>query len=488
MVDLHSDIDELFAQLREVGPVALAVSGGGDSMAMLYLFAKWRKRHPLTDNENLKTCELLPRDVVFSVDHGLRPEAAIEVEQVMAAASLLGFEGRSLKLDKFQDGDGLQSRARSARYEAMSAEMAGIGISHLLTAHTADDQAETFLMRLQRGSGVDGLSAILPQRVLFGVTIVRPLLGVRGADLRSWLRDEGVSWVEDPSNRNDRFERVRVREWLSNFDDNGGMVRGIGESVRRLQKSRLALEAIVDGFLSTHGFVHLYGVIELPLEAFETLSFELQIRVLRRLVLAFGRDEPLLSSLEGWVEHILSMGNEKFAIAGVIVEKRSKNSGVLVLTRETGRAELVELLFRPEDILKLAKEQGAGKGTGSASDQIRIVWDNRIGFEFSFKDYERGAAALSASDGDLKVRGFKSDEIARLAEFMKAEPVKNFPIDLKLLAGVAGFWIDGQLLAVPQLENADEQLVKLCFYPNDCERSGGLEINAKFPLISLKEV
>lgn len=488
MVDLHSDIDELFAPLNEVGPVALAVSGGGDSMAMLCLFAKWRKRHPLTDNENLKTSELLPRDVVFSVDHGLRPEAAIEVEQVMAAASLLGFEGRSLKLEKFQDGDGLQSRARHARYEVMAAEMAGIGISHLLTAHTADDQAETFLMRLQRGSGVDGLSAILPQRVLFGVTLVRPLLGVKGADLRSWLRDAGVSWVEDPSNRNDRFERVRVREWLSNFNDNGGMVRGIGESVRRLQNSRASLQAMVDEFLRKNGRGYRYGLLTLELDAFEALSFDMQIRVLRCLVLAFGRDEPLLSSLEGWVEHILFMKNEKFAIAGVIVEKHSKNSRVLVLTRETGRAELEELLFRPEDILKLAKEQGAGKGTGSASDQIRIVWDNRVGFEFTFKDYERVAAALSASDGDLKVRGFKSDEIARLAEFMKAEPVKNFSIDLKLLAGVAGYWIDGHLLAVPQLENEDEQLVKLCFYPNDCERSDGLEINAKFPLISWNEV
>lgn len=479
MVDLHSDIDDLFASLGGAGPVALAVSGGGDSMAMLYLFAKWRKTHPLPEIENSETGEMPHRDVIFSVDHGLRPEAVFEVEQVMAAADRLGFEGRPLKLETFQDGDGLQSRARHARYKAMAAEMRTLGIFHLLTAHTADDQAETFLMRLQRGSGVDGLSAIMPQRFLFGVTLVRPLLGVRGAELRDWLRSEGVSWVEDPSNRNEKFERVRVREWLSAFEDDGDMISGIGESVRRLQHSRSTLQAMVGGFLRQNGRCYSHGFLSLDIDVFEALSFDMQVRVLRCMVLAFGRDEPLLSALEAWVEHIVSMGDEKFAIAGVIVEKRTKNRGVLAFTRETGRVSLEQLVFQPEDLTAL--------GCNSGSDKIQIIWDKRVGFEFSVKDYEWVAGGLSETGRDLNIRAFTIDEIARFAAFMKLDPASELSIDYKLLTGIAGFWVNGQLLSVPQLETADEKLVRLCFQPEAGEIPAGIDINAKFPLISWKE-
>ena len=415
----HSQIDDLFSSFSGQGAVGLAVSGGGDSMALMHLFAEWRKRFPL-DNS---------RDVVFSVDHGVREGAAEEVQMVLSCAEELGFVAVPLKVGGLDKGASLQERARRARYEVIASEMKVMGLSCLLTAHTLDDQAETFLMRLRRGSGIDGLSSMFPRRELYGVQIMRPLLSPNGQVLRKLLKQRGVSWVEDPSNENEDFERVEVRNLLKSLDVDGRLSEMIGQTVCRLQRGRIALEDQALGFIKTHLNIHRIGVLQVKLDDYFELPLDVQIRVLRRVLLAFGAEGRSLSSLEGGAHHLASMREEKFVLAGVMCEKRM--DGFYQFSRESGRApfEIIERDF--------------------GTDQRMVIWDNRIRVMVP-EDFK----------GVLKFRGFTKSEISQLAEKYKGlgQAYPRFAIARSILPSVVGVWSEGQLLAVPQLESYDESL------------------------------
>lgn len=183
----------------------LACSGGGDSVALLVLADE--ARAPL----GLEV-------VVASVDHGLRAESAAEVQGVGALCVERGLDFVPLRAE-LEPGPDLQRRAREERYRRLHALALERGAT-LVTAHTRDDQAETVLSRVLRGGRVDALRGIAPARPLVGddgarVPLLRPLLGVGREELRAFLRHRGVAWVEDPSNEDVRFERVRMRAWLA---------------------------------------------------------------------------------------------------------------------------------------------------------------------------------------------------------------------------------------------------------------------------------
>jgi tRNA(Ile)-lysidine synthase len=178
--------------------LALAVSGGADSLALLALGAE----------------AFGARAHVLSADHGLRAGAAAECAEVARLAAELGLGHATLRLELAAGGD-VQSRARNARYAAMAAWCAGQGIGVLLTAHHADDQAETLLMRLARGSGLAGLSGVRARVELDGLAVLRPLLGARKAELEAIVAARGWVPARDPSNSDPRFDRSRARALLA---------------------------------------------------------------------------------------------------------------------------------------------------------------------------------------------------------------------------------------------------------------------------------
>jgi len=179
--------------------IVVAVSGGGDSLALMHLAADWAGGAPLA---------------AVTVDHGLRPESAAEAREVARAAGALGLRHETL-LWRGWDGHGnLQAAARDARH-ALIAEWARTeGRGTVLLGHTRDDQAETVLMALARAAGPDGLSAMQAACEARGVLWLRPLLGVGREELRAELRRRGAAWAEDASNADPRFERVRARRAL----------------------------------------------------------------------------------------------------------------------------------------------------------------------------------------------------------------------------------------------------------------------------------
>lgn len=220
------------AALMPEGPpprLGLAVSGGGDSTALAVLAADWAR----------------PRGVALAavtVDHGLRPGSAAEAAAAGALCAGLGIPHAVLRWDSPAGRGNLQDRARTARQRLISGWAAAQGLAHVATGHTLDDQAETVLMRLARGSGVDGLSAIAPARRLAGVVWLRPLLGVPRAALRALLAARGIGWAEDPSNDEARFLRARARAALAALAPLGITAAGLAATAGRMARARRALE------------------------------------------------------------------------------------------------------------------------------------------------------------------------------------------------------------------------------------------------------
>lgn len=221
-------------------PVALAVSGGGDSLALAWLASCWRKRL-----------------IAFVVDHGLRPGAAAEAAHALDMLQKLGVEGRLIRLKDLRPGPALAQRARTARYDALFAACRAAGCLDLLVAHQADDQAETVAMRQRRGPG-DGLSGMAWVTGARDVRVVRPLLGVSRQALRATLERAGLRWCDDPSNENLRAERVRVRQALGDAERHDLLALAGQVAHRRIQReSAVARELAETATFSAMGWVSL---------------------------------------------------------------------------------------------------------------------------------------------------------------------------------------------------------------------------------------
>jgi len=180
-------------------PVVVACSGGADSLALLYLMAEAAPDHGWSLT-------------VAHLDHGLRPEAGADADFVVVAAGGLGLPVTVQRVAVPQvrrPGESLEAAARRVRYGFLREVSSGLGPrTRIVTGHTADDQLETLALRLQRGSALRGWRGILAVR---SDGVVRPLLAVRGEDLRDWLRSRGARWREDATNRDLRIPRNRVR-------------------------------------------------------------------------------------------------------------------------------------------------------------------------------------------------------------------------------------------------------------------------------------
>ncbi|GBQ27850.1 Ile-tRNA lysidine synthase [Acetobacter estunensis NRIC 0472] len=200
-------------------PVALAVSGGSDSLAMAWLASHWRTRL-----------------LALVVDHGLREESAREAEIARQMLEGFGITTCVLQLTDLQAGAGIAKRARDARYEALIAACREAGCVDLLVAHQEDDQAETVVMRQRRGEGL-GLAGMARIAELADIRLVRPLLGVSRMALRATLRRAGVSWCEDPSNANRKAERVRVRQDLTAQARTAAIGLSRKIAIRRMQQA-----------------------------------------------------------------------------------------------------------------------------------------------------------------------------------------------------------------------------------------------------------
>lgn len=254
--------------------VGVAVSGGGDSMALLHL---------------LQGCgaEL----EVATVDHGLRAGSKAEAEAVAAYCAAQGLPHEILSWTRSDTKGNLQAEARKARQRLLAEWGQRRGLPAICLGHTRDDQAETVLLRLIRGSGIDGLSAMAPERHFLGIAFLRPLLAMGGQELRDHLRAHGVQWFDDPSNENPEFDRVRVRQALESLAPLGLTAEALAATAGRLQATRGFLAQQTEALgRSCLGFSDA-GAVTVNLVAYREAHEDLRHRLLGAVLRHVGRTE-----------------------------------------------------------------------------------------------------------------------------------------------------------------------------------------------------
>lgn len=222
-----------FLQAHHINRFALAVSGGADSIAMTKLAAQYQKERNSTVH-------------ALIVDHGLRAESADEALYVGKLCQAIGVPHTVLTWQHSPVMSRLQEKARQARYQLLSDWCKANHYQYLLLAHHANDVLETFMMRLAKGSSLKGLCALKPIRAMYGITLVRPFLSISRDELHTVL--EGQKHVEDPSNDNVKFERVRLRQWLSQID----IMDGFLKSYQKLEQADDAMMQLAEIFATKH--------------------------------------------------------------------------------------------------------------------------------------------------------------------------------------------------------------------------------------------
>ena len=238
------EANALFSGLENLRGLLLAVSGGSDSTALLVLASRWAKGL----KKRLKHSP--PKLAAITIDHGLRPESRREAAAVKRLARRLGLPHRTLHWRGPKPKTGLQEAARNARYQLLAKEAVRTGVEHIVTAHTLDDQAETVLFRLARGSGLTGLAgmahaATIPAGRDTAIFLVRPLLRVPKARLVATLRAAGIAHSEDPSNLDPRFTRTRLRALLPDLAREGLDARGLARLALRMRRAEATIEFAV---------------------------------------------------------------------------------------------------------------------------------------------------------------------------------------------------------------------------------------------------
>lgn len=297
----------------------MAVSGGADSLALAHLLSqRVKKLHVLT------------------VDHGLRPESTDEARHVSniiaqwpnAVHQTLTWSGRKPKT-------GIQEAARNARYHLMAAYCRDHGIGHLALAHHADDQAETFLIRLTHGSGLDGLAgmaALTPYDA--SLTLWRPLLKYGHKDLIAYCRANKLAWVEDPGNHNDHFTRVRLRQSRGILETEGLTFARLATTASRLNRARDALTQLAEKKYKSATIELNAKQIVLKKSVVLSQPFDIAIRILQiamQQLRTKGASPPRLEKLEEIVDALYTdpAGFKAATLAGCIIRHRpaSRTSG-----------------------------------------------------------------------------------------------------------------------------------------------------------------
>ena len=346
-------LQRLFAPFLAHRAIVLAVSGGPDSTALTLLARRWRR--------NLSAGPIFH---VASVDHGLRPEAADEAAAVGLVANRLGLPHALLRLDaQLAPTHGVQEAAREARYDVLARHARAVGATAIATGHTLDDQAETVLFRLIRGSGLSGLAGMPGERPVHGIALLRPLLSLRKDELVAACRRAGVAFIDDPSNRDPRFARARLRALLPLLEREGLGAGRLARLAERAARADAALEAGVDAAAERMVEASSASGWRLGRAGFFDLPEEIALRLLGRAIRATGTEGVLeLGKLEVLQDWIRGGHTGARTLAGALV--RVTPDAILVTPaparRRPGSAADAKL-HAPQDMLSarhLGKDQG----------------------------------------------------------------------------------------------------------------------------------
>ena len=398
----RKEFSDLMASLGffETSPaIALACSGGPDSMALAALLRDW-----VGDRNGTLTA--------LVVDHGIRSESAQEAKTVAAWLAERNISSKVLRASAISASSDLQAMARAARYALMSAWCEKNACLHLAVAHHLDDQAETLLLRLGRGSGVDGLSAMAPVQESRLLRTIRPLLDIPRARLRATLKQHEFPHVTDPSNDNSVFARVRMRGLAPVLAAEGMTPWRLAATASHLARAREALEVDTAQLLADCFVLHAEGYGILKTGKFLAAPRELGLRSLSNILVCVGGNEypPRFERLSRLYDGLDS-----------IAKGRGRT---LAGCRILGRRQGILVCREPGTIAETVPARGM------------VYWDNR--FRMTFAARAKGTVRRLGSDGWAEV-------VALAPEF------RNTKIPAAVRPSLPGIWCDGQLATVPHL-------------------------------------
>ncbi|SEQ12643.1 tRNA(Ile)-lysidine synthase [Devosia sp. YR412] len=407
-LETPTELQALFAAVADEPAIALAVSGGADSLALLLLVHRWAV-----------SLANPPQIYIYSVDHGLRPEAAGEVAMVLEAAKALGLSARGLAWTGPKPVSGVQEAARLARYRLMASAMAEDGATVLLTAHHRQDQAETVLMRMAHGSGLEGLKGMSAVSDIHGVTVHRPLLGVDPSALREIVLAAGLVPAEDPSNNDPHYERVRWRQAMPALAALGLDAAALAQFAERAADADAAIAQMADGCFAEIVRLDGFGAARIELAPFVGLSPAISTRLLGRVLnIVGGRQKPrALGQVERLRQSIASGDLAKATtVLGCVIRLKD---GAIAIAREPGRSLPPDAILLPHGTLVWDERFRIVNGsddpglTASVADYLpRHRLEEFLGFKVTAPAEAIRTAPIvrDASGGVLSLGGWSFDE------------------------------------------------------------------------------
>lgn len=349
----------------EHGPhLAVGVSGGADSVCLVLLADRWAR-------------ERGGRVTALTVDHGLRPESGAEAAQVARWMELAGIGHRTLSWSGPKPASAIQSAAREARYRLMENWCRERGVWHLLVGHHRDDQAETVALRFNRGSGRDGLAAMPALSEGPAVRLLRPLLAFPPERLKATLIEAGQAWIDDPSNRNERFARVRVRNALAKAVDTSDLRERLSGAASSAAVLRLRDEDAATTLLARACAPHPAGFAMLDRQALVSAPLAARRRALRRTILCVSGQAyaPRRDALDRLGEAVLSPEFVGKTLGGCHV---AVTGSAFLVCREARNLEAPVAIDGPG----------------------HIIWDGRFEVETAARPVDRRGVTLGALGRD----------------------------------------------------------------------------------------
>lgn len=395
--------------------LAVAVSGGSDSMALALLLSEY-------------ATESNSKIIAITVDHGLRAESKGEAAQVCEWLASYNIKHYTLCWEGEKKSSNLQANARKARYQLMANFCSAHNISTLLVAHTSNDQAETVLMRLMRGSGVDGLSGIPTKRVISNnVSIVRPLLHFTREELRTYLLNKKQEWLEDPSNKNTKFTRIQVRNLIQESPNPELLTKRLSDTAGHMARTRKYIEEKMRESLEGVAVFYKEGFYSIDIVKFKKLHEEERLRFLTKALQHVSGQEykPRFENLLALHNNIIS-GNIKAACTlwgcEISPSKKLGEENYLFIYREPKAVEADIEISNPQ-----------------------FFWDNRFECVLGSMEAKNIRAGALGKEGynQLINMDFKIDLSGKERDFIIPKKVIYSLATLKTA--------DNKILAVPQI-------------------------------------
>jgi len=384
--------------------IAIAVSGGVDSLVLMYLASESK----VINNKDV---------FILTINHGLRPESKTECDFVEGLAKELGFKVKILEWEGKKPSKSLQEKARNERYNLLLNFCRENSINNLFLAHHLDDQIENFLFRMFRGSGIKGLTSFSNRSERDGILLIRPLIDIPKSELIAFAKKRKIRWIEDPSNQNKKFERIKLRKILSLIYDQGFDKKVFLKSIKKLKLANKALDKTTKEFVSKYVLVNKNISVFINQEFFLEAPKEIQLRVIENSIRIFSGERfysPSYSKMMNLINWIRKSSNiSAKTLGGTIFRRRNKG---IILYKEVKKLNEIKPI-------KLSKNTYKS-------------WDNR----FLIK-------AKKGSKGEISYLGAEGVKILKSKKKLHKKDFNGIPVTA--LYSTPAVWRGKRLISAP---------------------------------------